>query len=215
VAYKAIIFDLDGTLVDTLADLTNSMNFALAKFGQPGHQLHQCREMIGSGLDVFVEKALSNEKQHLKDKVLSAMLSHYGDNCLKNSRLYDGIADMINKLSKMGVHLAILTNKQQPFAEQIIEHFFGNGVFEVVAGAHGAQAVKPEIKMTMKIVDSMGLVPRDFLFVGDSDVDIQTAAQAQIRSVAVAWGFRQREQLAKARPDVIIDNPVEILDLIA
>ena len=101
-AYKAIIFDLDGTLVDTLADLTNSMNFALAKFDQPAHQPHQCRQMIGNGLKIFVKRALAKDKQHLRDEVLSAMLSHYADNCLKNSRLYDGIADTVKRLVNKG-----------------------------------------------------------------------------------------------------------------
>ncbi len=212
--YQAIIFDLDGTLVDTLGDLTNSVNFALEQFGQPGHSPQACRQMIGNGFKVFVEKALALDKQHLRDEVVLATRRHYMNNCFEYSRLYDGIADTVKRLVNKGIRLAVLTNKDQNIAIGIVEHFFSENTFEHVVGTIGDEVVKPDIAATMKIVKSMNLGPVDFLFVGDSSVDMKTAARARIRSVGACWGFGGKGELAEAKADVIMDRPEEILDLL-
>ena len=212
---KAILFDLDGTLVDTAADLANAMNFALQRFGQPAHSVEACKQMIGNGVKRFAERALAQDVQHLRDEVLSVMRARYHDKCLEHSRLYDGIFDTVKKLREKGLRLAVVTNKDQVDAERIVEHFFGADTFECVVGVVGNIPVKPDTAGTMKIVESMGLSCEEFLFVGDGEVDVRTAASAQIRSVGASWGFRGRDELVEAKADIIIDSPVEILDLVA
>ena len=212
---KAILFDLDGTLVDTAADLANAMNFALQRFGQPAHSVEACKQMIGNGVKRFAERALAQDVQHLRDEVLSVMRARYHDKCLEHSRLYDGIFDTVKKLREKGLRLAVVTNKGQVDAERIVEHFFGADTFECVVGVVGNMPVKPDTAGTIKIVESMGLSCEDFLFVGDGEVDVRTAASAQIRSVGASWGFRGRDELVEAKADIIIDSPAEILDLVA
>ena len=155
--YKAIVFDLDGTLVDTLADLTNSMNFALESLGQPQQSLGASRRMIGNGVGIFAKRALSAEKQDLADELAMRMKRHYFDNCLLDSRLYDGVAEMVGKLRKNGVRLAIVTNKSQNAAEHIVEHFWTEPAFEYVAGDDENTPLKPDIAGTMMVVRSMPL----------------------------------------------------------
>lgn len=212
---KAIIFDLDGTLVDTATDLANSMNYALKKFGQPTHSVEVCKQMIGDGLKMFAQRALGKDSQHLRDEVIRAMKARYRDKCFECSRLYDGISEVVSKLREGGIRLAVLTNKDQDDAERIVEHFFGADTFEYVVGVVDGCGVKPDICGTMKIVESMGLGCEDFLILGDSAVDIETGAVAGIQSVGVSWGFRRREELVQAGAEVIIDRPVEILGLVA
>jgi len=212
---KAIIFDLDGTLVDTAADLAGAMNYALKKFGQPTHSVEVCKQMIGDGLKMFAQRALGEDNQHLQDEVLRAMKARYHDRCFECSRLYDGIYEVVSKLREGGIRLAVLTNKDQDDAERVVEHFFGADTFEYVVGVVDNRSIKPDIGGTMKIVESMGLGCEDFLIVGDGAGDIRTGAAAGIRSVGVNWGFRGNEELVKAGAEVIIDRPSEILGLVA
>lgn len=210
--YKAIIFDLDGTLVDTLADLAGAMNFALEKLDQPTHPKEACRIMIGNGVKTFAQRALGPDKQDLRDELLDIMKNRYSDKCFDKSYLYDGVYDSVKKLRQKGTRLAVVTNKDQADAERVVSHFFGDS-FEYVVGITGDNALKPDPAGTLKIVKSMGLGCNNFLFVGDSDVDILTARAAKIRSVGVTWGFRGRNELAKTGADIIIDRPEEILGL--
>jgi len=212
---KAIIFDLDGTLVDTAADLSGAMNYALKKFGRPTHPVEVCKQMIGDGLKMFAKRALGKDSQHLQDEVIGAMKARYRDKCFEFSVLYDGISETISKLRQRQIRLAILTNKDQDDARYIVEHFFGANTFEYVIGVAGAIGVKPDICETMKIVELMGLGCDDFLLIGDGVQDIRTGAAAGIRTVGASWGFRGREELVKAGAEVIIDRPVEILGLVA
>lgn len=214
-AYKAVIFDLDGTLVDTLADLSNSMNFALESLGQPQQSLEASQRMIGNGVGTFAKRALLAEKQDLAEELAMRMKRHYLDNCLLQSRLYDGVAEIVATLRKKGVRLAIVTNKPQNSAGRIVEHFWPGPTFEYVAGDDGDTPVKPDITGTMRVVRSMALQCGDFLFVGDSKVDIETAKAANIRSVGVSWGFCAKTELAAAGAQVIIDRPGELLDLVS
>jgi len=212
---KAIIFDLDGTLADTAADLAGALNYALEKFGRPTHSVEAGKQMIGDGLKMFAQRALGEANHHLRDEVIEAMKARYHDNYFKCSRLYDGISEAISDLRQRGIRLAVLTNKDQEDAERIVEHFFGADTFEYVIGVVDNRGIKPDICGTMKIVESMGLGCEDFLIIGDGAQDIRTGAAAGIRAVGVSWGFRGSEELAEAGADIIIDRPVQILGLVA
>ena len=212
---RAVIFDLDGTLVDTLEDLTAAINAALAHFSLPTHSAEACKMMIGNGAKRFAERALPPDRQDLAERLLTLTREHYSDNCFKHSRLYDGMGETVTQLRQKGLRLAVLTNKDQVVAGRIIEHFFATGIFESVIGAAQGRLIKPDPGTTLGIVDSMGLMCEDFIFVGDSAVDIETALAAGVRAVGAAWGFRGRDELQAARAHIIIDSPREILDLVA
>jgi phosphoglycolate phosphatase len=152
---------------------------------------------------------------YLRDRLLVAMKMRYHDKCFEHSRLYDGIFEVVSKLRQRGIHLAVLTNKDHQDAERIVEHFFGADTFKSVVGVVDSRKVKPDTEGIMSIVESMELSCEDFLLVGDSAVDIQTAKAAGIRSVGAGWGFRKREELVQAGADIVIDRPTEILGLIA
>lgn len=211
---KAIIFDLDGTLVNTLFDLTDAMNFGLEQLDQPTHTPDQCRLMIGDGVSTFASRALNDDNQHLQPQLLEMMKRRYRQVFLNRATLYDGISSVIEELSKASVKLAVLTNKDTDAAQAMVDHFFAKDTFNPVIGVTGGNPVKPDPEQTLRIVTAMGLKPEDFLFVGDSQTDIQTAAVANITSVGAAWGYRGRKALKDAKADYIIANPFEILDLI-
>ena len=122
--------------------------------------------------------------------------------------------DAVRNLRNAGIRLAVITNKDRDAAINIVEHFFGDGIFEHIAGASNGIAIKPQPEPTLDIVRSMGLMPDQCLFIGDSDIDIQTAINAKITPVAVAWGFRSHQQLKQAGADIIIDNAAELLNLL-
>ena len=214
-ACEAVIFDLDGTLVDTLEDLSAAMNYGLATLGEPEHTTEESRRMIGNGVRTFVRRALAVDKQHLQDELLIRMKKRYSSICLEQTRIYDGMDTVVEKLLAMGLRLAVMTNKEHNDAVRIVEHFFGKDTFKYIYGIAENIAVKPDPAATMKIIEKMGIALKNFIFVGDSDVDIQTARAVNIRSVGVTWGFRSREELINAGADLIIDKPAEILEIIA
>jgi phosphoglycolate phosphatase len=211
---KAVIFDLDGTLIDTLVDLGESMNYALASLGQPTHKIGAFKQMVGNGLRTFAKRALPNGKESLCDEVMEIMRRHYAGNCLVNSRLYKGIYETVTELHKRAVGLAVLTNKDQDLAERILGHFFTIGTFEYVLGATDGRPVKPHGRVIRELVDLMKLSPSDVILVGDSGVDMDTAAAADIRAIGVSWGFRTREELTDHKAVMVIDEPAELLNLV-
>lgn len=212
---KAIIFDLDGTLVNTLFDLSDAMNYGLEHLNQPIHTEDQCRMMIGDGVSTFASRALSDDNQHLQPKLLEMMKRRYREIYLTRACLYDGIKRVVGQLSKASIKLAVLTNKDDDAAKAMIEHFFDKGTFAPVIGVTGDRPIKPDPEQTLTIVSSMGLETQNFLFIGDSAVDIETASAASMTSVGAGWGFRGRNVLEDAKADYIIDNPLEILNLLS
>ena len=212
--YKGVIFDLDGTLVDTLEDLAGAMNYGLEKLGEPAHSIEACRKMIGNGVSKFAERALDSGKQHLHAQLLEIMKKRYLEKCFDRSLVYDGIPQTVKHLRNAGVGLAVVTNKNANAAKLVVEHFFGKGTFEEIIGVEGGKWVKPDPAGTYEIIRRMGLMKEDFILVGDSDVDIATAINAGVRPVGVTWGFRSKEQLIDAGAQTIVDSPGEILDLV-
>ena len=213
--YKAVIFDLDGTLVDTLADLANSMNFALESLDLPTHSTQRCAAMISRGIRAFAENALGPERVDFRDEVIKRLRAHYIDNCLHYSKLYDDIQETVDTLKATGLRLAVLTNKDQNAAQRVLGHFFKPDTFECIVGVGGdIWAAKPDNMGVKRILSSMGLKNADCLLVGDSEVDIETAQNSDLDCVAVSWGYRSTTDLIKAGAKVIIDRPEELLALL-
>lgn len=210
---KGLIFDLDGTLVDTLEDLTDSMNTALTQVGRPERSRTECMQMIGHGLRRFAEGALGPEYLDLTDQLLGRMVAYYQDHCLLKTAPYPGMAETIAALAAQGFRLGVLTNKNQLPAELITRHLFG-AAFDPIVGAADSQPTKPDPQTTLAMIAGWGLLPDEVLFVGDSETDIQTAANAGIRCVACQWGFRTKAELLDAGADLLIERPEQILELI-
>lgn len=209
---KGIIFDLDGTLADTIEDLTRSMNCGLDQVNCPRRTVEECRQMVGSGLKNFVSQALPDDRQDLQNELLDAMVQHYQTNCLDKTTAYDGMPEVLASLYEKGVLLAVLTNKNQVPAETIIHYIFGKDVFPIIVGASETRKVKPDPASTLQIVSEWQLQKSEVLYVGDSDIDILTARAAGLKCVACLWGYRSRQQLTDAGAEVFIEHPRQLLD---
>jgi phosphoglycolate phosphatase len=210
--YKAAIFDLDGTLVNSLSDLTDATNYALKKFGQPGHKAEKIKKMIGEGTRTLISRALPNNQQQLIEQVLIEMRKRYKQIYVNKSRPYKGIKRVVGELKKRKVKLAVLTNKDQKIARKIVRHFFGSQ-FQIIKGTADAVPVKPEPKTALQILKKLKVRPKDTLFIGDSNIDVLTARKARINMVAVSWGFKTKKELAKAGAKNIVDLPNQLLKL--
>lgn len=211
--YKAIIFDLDGTLVDSLEDLADATNFALNFFGQQAHKTQEFRKMVGDGTRTLISRALPANRQDLIEQTLVKMREKYIQICLDKSRPYEGLRETIAELKKRGIKMAVLTNKDQKMAEKIVQHFFGNS-FDIIKGAFDGIAVKPDPAAALDILKRLGIKPNEAILAGDSNVDIQTAKAAKMTSVGVNWGFRGEQELKEAGADYLINQPQEFLEIL-
>jgi phosphoglycolate phosphatase len=211
-AYKSAIFDLDGTLVDSLADLADATNYALKSFNQPIHPVEAYRQMIGDGIQALISRALGSNQQGFIDGIVEKMREKYRQICLCKTKPYKGISEVINKLQSRKVKLAVLTNKDQFMAEKIVSHFFGRDCFDKVVGTTSNKPVKPNPEKVLQLIAELKLEPDEAIFVGDSGIDIQTAKSANIKAVGVSWGIRGRKELTVAEADIIIDYPEQLLE---
>jgi phosphoglycolate phosphatase len=210
--YKAAIFDLDGTLADTVADLADAINYGLEYFGQPKRTAEALSKMIGDGIRVTISRAIEPDKQELLDGVVEKMCEKYAQICLDKTRPYEGISEIVTELYKRGVKLTVLTNKDQTSAKKIVSRFF-DGYFEIVRGATSGEAVKPDPSLALQIIAQLGAGPQETVFIGDSGIDMQTAKACQNYAVGVSWGLRSVEELRQNGADVIIDRPQQLLSI--
>ena len=212
--FECVIFDLDGTLLDTIDDLTNSINYALNKFGLATHSPKQCLKMIGNGKENFVKKALPADKLHLAEKLLEIAWGHYYDNALIETRIYPEMLETLEKLADYGVKMAVLTNKDQKTAKMIVDHYFCDRFFDSVTGAVNDIAPKPEPEKILNLINKMGFSAEKTLMVGDSEADIAVGKNADVTVAAVSWGFRDKDTLEALSPDYLIDSPRQLLEII-
>jgi phosphoglycolate phosphatase len=212
--YKGIVFDLDGTLIDTLGDLSSAMNAAMRQLGLREHSPSACRRMIGDGVRTFASRAVGPDRQELAERAVELMRIEYQRNLMVKSRVYPGLDTVVERLAEAGVRMGVITNKHQKEAGLIIGHFFGQRLSAVV-GVGEDTPVKPNPTGTLRVLGQLGLKPGETLFVGDSDVDIETARRAGMPFLGVAWGFRGRKALAEAGATDIIDLPDELWAFVA
>ncbi len=208
----AVIFDLDGTLVDTLADITSSLNHVLAARGLATHSRADTRRFIGHGAKELVAGAARSHADVSDDDVHALTLAfreHYTANLIALSAPYEGINDALDGLVARGEALAIVSNKPHAMVETIVARFFGDRPFSPVYGV-GPVKPKPDPSGILRAAKEMGVAPSNCSYVGDSEVDVEVAATAGMRSVAVAWGFRDESALVGA--DRLVRAPSELLD---
>ena len=209
--YSSIIFDLDGTLLDTLADLAETCNEVLKYHHFPPHPTDAYRNFIGDGLQRLIKKiAPVGTKEDVLQQCCTLFREQYSRNWKRNSCPYEGISDMLSALKKHGIDLAVLSNKPHEFTKLFIDEFFPSGLFPIVYGQRNGFPKKPDPTVALEIAAQFGVCPQDTLFVGDSGVDILTGKAANMMTAGVSWGFRSVQELTDNNADIIVHNPLEL-----
>lgn len=213
---KLVIFDLDGTLINSVADLGNACNHALAAMGFPTHPKGVYNNMVGNGISKLIERSLPEEAR--RQRVIEAMkvkfMEYYDEHLWEETEPYAGITELLDELASMGVKLAVASNKYQAATKALVEHFFGFLPWVSVRGQEEMVPLKPDPSIVFNILTDSPTPKAGVLYVGDSGVDIETAYRACVESVAVTWGFRSHSELIAKHPDHIVNEPYEILCIV-
>ncbi len=211
IPYPYVIFDMDGTLLDTLQDLADSVNHGLAALGFPQRSYQEIRRFVGNGIEQLVKLSLpTGTDAQLEAQCLSLFKAHYLTNMHNKTSPYPGIPPMLQSLSNAGIQLGVVSNKFDDALKDIVKTYFGD-VFSVVYGARPDLPKKPAPDMLLRCVEEMGGSPAQAIYVGDSDVDVNTAHNAGIPCLAVTWGFRDRSELESLSPSRMADHVDEVL----
>ncbi len=211
--YSAILFDLDGTLLDTLEDLAGAVNQGLSLLGFPRHKLESYKYFVGSGREEMAFRSLpENERQpttlkRLVDLIDGYYLEHWAD----HTRPYPGIPDLLDELTARRIKLSILSNKPQIFTDLMVTQLLSKWRFSAVVGARPGVPKKPNPSAALNIAEKLKLDPRELVYLGDSDIDMQTAAACGMLAVGALWGFRTAEELKASGADSLINHPVDLL----
>lgn len=215
--YKACIFDLDGTLTDTLESLTYSVNETLREMKLPGITPDQCRAFVGNGARYLIERALEAVGDSGFTRIDEAMEIYgriFRENCTYHVTPYKGIPETLRAMKLLGAELTVLSNKPHAQAVDVVNTFFDKSTFAYVQGQMEGVPRKPDPKATWMIAEKLGVSREECLYIGDSDVDMQTGKAAGMDTVGVSWGFRSREVLKKHGADYIIDRPEELIKIL-
>lgn len=213
---KGVIFDLDGTLVDSLVDIADSMNRVLTSYGFPTHSLIAYQYFIGNGIRNLVREALPGEEREENriSQCFEAMMEDYSQHCVDKTVPYPGVIELLDELNRRGIKCAVFSNKVDELTKKVVATYFPRQRFEVVIGSRFDIPRKPNPEGAFFISDIIRISTSELLFVGDTSVDMQTAKNAQITSVGVKWGYRTEEELLKNGAQNLIGNPLELLQLL-
>ncbi len=213
---KAIIFDLDGTLLNTIGDLTDSLNALCLELGLAPRSAEDYQPMVGNGLAELLKRALPpiwhSSPEQLRS-ILQRFIAIYNQRQVNSSEPYPGILELLLQLKVKGIPLGLLSNKAHENALVVVEHFFPN-CFRYVLGLRSDAPAKPDPTSALEIAQKFGLEPASFIFVGDSDVDMKTARNAGMFPVGVAWGYQSKEEILRAGAKAIIEEPEDLLELL-
>ena len=211
--YAAVVFDLDGTLLDTLEDLAGSVNFALEKHAGMTRSVVQIRSFIGNGVRMLMTRSLPGGQENPAfESAFADFREHYRDHCRDKTQPYPQIMDLVKELSARGSKLAIVSNKADPEVKKLSREFFGGLICSSVGEREGV-ARKPAPDTLFETLKEMGVAKQDAVYVGDSEVDVQTARNAGVDFIGVTWGFRSAEQLRQAGAQTLVSSPMELLPL--
>lgn len=209
---KTIIFDLDGTLLNTLEDLMISTNYALLEFGFPTHSLEDIRKFVGNGVKKLIERAVPLDcSQDVTEKCLDVFKEHYSKNMYNHTKPYDSILEILEELHNKGLKIGVVSNKFDSAVKELCQKYFLNLV-DIAIGQSDDVPKKPAPNGVFKAMKELSAEPSSTIYVGDSEVDVQTAKNSNLPCIGVLWGFRDRKDLAGA--DYIIDNPCDILKIV-
>lgn len=213
---KIIIFDLDGTLLNTLDDLADSTNIVMKAFGYPQHSKEDIRNFVGNGVAKLIERAIPNGKENKNyNKCLDMFKEIYPKNMYNKTAPYQGITDMLKNLKEKGLIIAVVSNKFDLAVKELCEKYFPN-LIDFCAGENEKEGIrkKPAPDTVLKVLEQYNLKNNDAIYVGDSEVDIQTAQNSNMPCISVSWGFKDREFLTNNGAEIIINTPTEITDIL-
>ena len=211
---KTVIFDLDGTLLDSIEDIASSMNKVLESLQLPTHKIEDYKHFVGGGVDILVENALNNQSKEIKDEVIKRFKIEYDGKLHSKTLPYDGIYELLDELKKLDINLAVLSNKPHEFTVSYVNHFFKNYNFKEIHGQKKDVPKKPDPKAALDIVKFLNSSCENTYFIGDTKIDMQTAKSANMTAIGVLWGFRDEKELRDFGADFIVSNPLEILKII-
>ena len=209
--YQLVIFDLDGTLLDTLEDLADSDNYIMKQFGHPERTLKEVRCFVGNGIRKLIERSAPKDTPAEEiDRMLEAFKEYYGAHCADKTKPYEGIMDLLDKLQKQGVKLAVVSNKADYAVKALCEQYFP-GCFDEAVGERAGIARKPAPDTVNEVLKNLQVDKSQAVYIGDSEVDVQTARNAEMDCIAVEWGFRDKDVLEKAGAEIMVSTQAELL----
>ena len=214
--FTHVIFDLDGTLLDTLEDLADAGNWVCAQHGWPGHPVEAYKRFVGNGAPKLLERVAPAETEltaELRSQTLEEFTTYYTAHKSDKTTVYPGMNEAVERLKEAGLTLAVLTNKPDAAAGPVVERYYP-GVFDVVQGALPDMPTKPDPTLLLRLMERIGAKPESTLFVGDSDVDIRTAKNGNLHSCGVLWGFRTREELLAEGAEQLVQTAEELTNYI-
>lgn len=211
---KLAIFDLDGTLVNSLEDITDAVNYTMKQLGCPERSISEVNSYTGDGLLELCQKALPENEQDKLESAIKIYSEYYNSHYTVKTKPYDGIPELLHELKERGIVLAVASNKTYAFTVDIIFKCFGRGLFSEIEGRIDGRPIKPAPDIIDTILKKTGFMPEDAVLIGDTGIDITTAVNAGIRSAGCLWGFRTREELEGSGADFIVGTPCDILSLI-
>lgn len=209
---KAVIFDLDGTLLNTLDDLADSTNYALSRFGYPTRTIDEVRQFVGNGVAKLIERAIPEGKNNPNfEKCLAIFKENYAQNMYNKTAPYNGIIEMLSNLKSRGIKIAVVSNKFDLAVKELCKKYF-EGFIDFAAGENEAQGIKkkPAPDTVISVLNEFNFAPEDAVYVGDSDVDIMTAKNSKMPCISVTWGFRDEKFLLENGATILINAPSEI-----
>ncbi len=210
---QLVIFDLDGTLLNTIADLGNACNYALRMMGYSEHALSTYNYMVGNGVRKLIQRAEPDADEETVDKLLSIFREYYDQHCTDETIPYPGIPELLKDLTERQIAIGVTSNKYEAAVEKIVKHYFPDIPFVALLGQIEERPAKPDPSIVFTLLNEFPTPKREILYVGDSAVDMETARRACVESVGVTWGFRPVSELRKAYADHIVNRPSEILKL--
>ncbi len=211
--YRAYIFDLDGTLLDTLLDLANAVNFAMRFKGYPERTVDEVRSFIGNGIKVLIKRSVPDGTSDTDyAEALEIFTKYYLEHIADNTKPYDGMIDVVKTLRERGCKVAVLSNKAHFAAQAVVKDFFGD-IFDLVVGKMDEFPSKPEPDSLFYTIKTLGVTAEDCVYIGDSDVDVLTAHNAGIPCIGVTWGNRDEDVLVSGGAEYIANKPEEILNI--
>ena len=215
IEFRAILFDLDGTLLDTLADIAGAAHAALRRLNLPAHSIDKYRYFVGDGTGCLAQRVLgeASRDEKMLERCRQIIAEEYQKCWSENTRPYPGVAELLGELNARGVPMAVLSNKPHDATMRVVEFFFPGNPFRIVRGARPGVPIKPDPTAAIQIAAELRIEPQQFIYLGDTDTDMKTAVAADMFAAGALWGFRTAEELSASGARTLLNSPAEVATL--